>query len=260
MLECVVNVSEGRDDRVLDRLRAAVAGDLLDVHTDPDHNRSVFTLVGEAAPRSLTQAVLELLDISAHDGVHPRVGTVDVVPFVPLLGSTMDDAIAARDSFARWAVDELAIPCFLYGPERTLPDIRRGAWRDLSPDLGPVDPHPRAGAICVGARDVLVAYNLWLRDVPLDETRRIATAVRTNEVRTLGLQVGDMTQVSMNLVQPDIVGPAHAWDTVSRHARIDHAELVGLLPLTVLGSIPRSRWEELDLSEDRTIERRLANR
>lgn len=260
MLECVVNVSEGRDTAVLDALRASVAADLLDVHTDPDHNRSVFTLVGETAPRDLTRAALHLLDISLHHGVHPRVGTVDVVPFVPLAGSDMDDAVAARNRFAQWAVDELRIPCFLYGPERTLPDIRRGAWQGLSPDLGPDEPHERAGAICVGARDVLVAYNLWLRDVPLDETRRIAAAVRTDGMRTLGLQVGDMTQVSMNLVRPDAVGPADAWDAVSRHARIDRAELVGLVPRSVLGSTPKSRWEELDLSDDRTIEWRLTNR
>ena len=260
VLECVVNVSEGRDAVVLDALRRAVAGDLLDVHSDADHNRSVYTLVGEDAPRALMFAAVGLVDISAHRGVHPRIGAVDVVPFVPLAGSTINDAVAARDRFAAWAADELSVPCFLYGPERSLPDIRRTAWHGLAPDHGPASPHPRAGAVCVGARDVLVAYNLWLRDVPLAETKRIAAVVRTPEMRTLGLQVGDMTQVSMNLVQPWIAGPTQAWDAVSRLARIDHAELVGLVPQFVLESTPRSRWEELDLSEDRSIEWRLANR
>ena len=260
MLECVVNVSEGRDARILDALRDAVSGDLLDVHSDPDHNRSVFTLVGEDAPRALTTAVVDLLDLAAHSGVHPRLGTVDVVPFVPLAGSTMDDAVAARDRFAHWAADELAIPCFLYGPERSLPDVRRTAWRGLEPDIGPRSPHPRAGAICVGAREVLVAYNLWLRDVPLEDTKRIASQVRTDAMRTLGLRTGGSTQVSMNLVRPDVAGPDAAWDAVARHAPIERAELVGLLPLSVLRSIPEARWEELDLSEERTIESRLAGR
>lgn len=260
MLECVVNVSEGRDRRVLDALRSVAGHDLLDVHSDPDHNRSVFTMVGETAPRDLTRTAVQLLDINVHDGVHPRVGTVDVVPFVPLNGSTMDDAVAARDRFATWAANELGIPCFLYGHERTLPDIRKNAWRGLVPDHGPHEPHPRAGAICVGARDVLVAYNLWLADVSLSDTKRIAGEVRTAEMRTLGLQVGAMTQVSMNLIRPSAVGPMHAWDAVAHHAHIDHAELVGLVPMSVLESTPRDRWEELDLSQERTIEWRLTNR
>lgn len=257
MLECVVNVSEGKDTDVLDALRRAVQDHLLDIHRDADHNRSVFTLVGEEAPRLLAVAAVGLIDISVHQGVHPRLGAVDVVPFVPLEGSSMSDAMAARDRFAQWAADELGVPCFLYGPERTLPEVRRGAWSSLSPDTGPQEPHPTAGAMCVGAREPLVAYNLWLRGVSLTDTREIARLVRTGHMRTLGLQVGDATQVSMNLVAPHIANPMHAFDAVSAHVRIDRAELVGLVPAGVLSSVPRERWEELDLSEDRTIEWRL---
>lgn len=255
-----MNVSEGRNRDVLVRLASAVSGDVLDIHTDQDHNRSVFTLVGEDAPRRLTETALELMNITDHSGVHPRIGVVDVVPFVPLTGSSWADAVTARNNFAEWAASELNVPCFLYGDERTLPDIRRGAWNQLQPDVGPTEPHSTAGGICVGVRPPLIAYNLWLKDIDLAATKKIASQVRSKTIRTLGLQVGDYTQVSINLVQPDISNPAHAFDAVQEYADIHHAELVGLLPREVLVSIPVGRWEELDLAEDRTIEWRLENR
>src|SRR5256885_987430 len=115
MLECVVNVSEGRDQGTLDELAAACGSDLLDRHVDPDHHRSVFTLVGEEAPRALAAGAGARLDLRTHTGVHPRLGVVDVVPFVPLAGAGLHDAVVARDAFARWAGTELAVPCFLYG-------------------------------------------------------------------------------------------------------------------------------------------------
>lgn len=260
MLECVVNISEGRDRQILSRLANSVGDNLLDVHSDPDHNRSVFTMVGEESPRALTSSAVELLTIATHDGVHPRLGVVDVVPFVPLEGSTMDDAIRARDEFAAWVSSQLDIPVFLYGPERSLPSVRRDAWTTLKPDMGPPHPHPTAGGICVGAREVLIAYNVWLTDVDPRDTRRIASLVRSEHLRTLGLKVGNHTQVSMNLIAPDVVGPAQAYDAVSAHVKIDHAELVGLMPRATLDAIPRNRWEELDLGIDRTIESRLATR
>lgn len=260
MLECVVNVSEGRNRDILARLAEAVGDDLLDLHSDADHNRSVFTLVGEEAPRRLTRVAFDSLSLASHDGVHPRLGVVDVVPFVPLEGSTMNDALRARHDFALWVSTKLAIPVFLYGPERSLPTVRREAWVSLSPDMGPAHPHPSAGAVCVGAREVLIAYNVWLAGIDLATTKRIASSVRSQHLRTLGLQVGDHTQVSMNLVAPHIIGPAQAYDAVSALAGIDHAELVGLMPRETLDVIPRDRWEELDLGIDRTIESRLAGR
>jgi glutamate formiminotransferase len=181
-----------------------------------------------------------------------------VVPFVPLAGSTLADAVAARDRFAGWAAASLALPCFLYGPERTLPDLRAGAFTTLTPDTGPSQPHPTAGACAVGARAVLVAYNLWLAEADLVEARALARGLRSRSVRALGLQVGDGVQVSMNLVTPDEVGPAAVYDAVDRSARIARAELVGLVPESVLTAVPRSRWADLDLAADRTIEARLA--
>ena len=259
MLECVVNISEGARSDVLRALADSVSDHLLDLHSDAHHNRSVFTLVGEAAPRALTLAALETLNINDHAGVHPRLGIVDVVPFVPLYDTTMAEARSARDRFAAWAADALSLPCFLYGPERSLPEVRRTAWKPARPDVGPDDPHPTAGAVCVGAREPLVAYNVWLENVSLADTRTIASLVRTAEIRTLGLQVGEFTQVSMNLVAPNVANPMHAVDAIAHHARVHHTELVGLIPATVLAEIPEDRWEELDLSESRTIEWRVQN-
>ncbi len=264
LLECVVNISEGRNASVLDELANACGDDLLDLHRDPHHNRSVFTLVGEQAPRSLAAMAVERLDLRTHEGVHPRLGVVDVVPFVALDGDE-SAARSARDGFARWADDALALPFFLYGGERSLPDVRRHAFSGLTPDTGPATPHPSAGACAVGARGLLVAYNVWLPGGDLTIAQDVAREVRGTAVRALGLAVGQRVQVSLNLVTPDEVGPAEAFDRVrelatSRGSRVEGAELVGLVPAQVLNAIPRARWEELDLSDDRTIEARLARR
>ena len=262
MLECVVNISEGRDADVLDALRAAAGPELLDVHTDPHHHRSVFTVIGTEAPRSLATAALAAVDLAGHVGVHPRLGVVDVVPFVALEGSSVGDALAARDDFARWLAHEHDVPCFLYGPERTLPEVRRGAFRELRPDLGPSAPHPRVGATAVGQRPVLVAYNVWVRGDDDASVVALAAAVRAPGIRTLGLAVGDRWQVSMNLVDPAGAGPGDAYDRVAELAaqhgvEVEGAELVGLLPAATLEAVPQHRWAELDLGPERTIEARL---
>ncbi|HXX89979.1 MAG TPA: hypothetical protein VEI83_07140 [Acidimicrobiales bacterium] len=274
MLECVVNVSEGRDTAVLDELAAAGGGCLLDLHRDPVHHRSVFTMAGEdveEATRSLARRVVELVDLRTHSGVHPRFGALDVVPFVPLGPggvpadgtAPLDEALDARDRFARWAGEALALPCFIYGPARSLPDVRSRAFRELVPDTGPARPHPSAGACAVGARPVLVAYNVWLETPDLALAQRIAEAVRGPAVRALGLPFGAGTQVSCNLTDPATVGPGELFDDVWSQAEaagvtVARAELVGLVPAAVLGATPRSRWTELDLDPDRTVEARLA--
>jgi len=262
VLECVVNVSEGRDGDVISALAAAGGTCLLDVHSDPHHHRSVLTLAGdgvEGAVRAVAAEAVARLDLRTHVGAHPRLGVLDVVPFVPLGGSTLDDAIAARDRFLVWAESELGLPGFAYGPERSLPDVRRAAFGSLAPSAGPKAPHPTAGAVCVGARPVLVAYNVWLGGgVDEDEARRVAASVRVpGAVRALGLDVGGRAQVSMNLVDPLRVGPAPAFDAVRARAAVDGAELVGLLPAAVLDAIPPERWVELDVGWSQTIESRL---
>jgi glutamate formiminotransferase / 5-formyltetrahydrofolate cyclo-ligase len=264
VIECVVNISEGRRHDVVARLADACSDDLLDVHTDADHNRSVFTLMGTDAPRRLAAAAVTAIDLTEHTGVHPRLGVVDVVPFVAI-GQPVDDARRARDEFAQWAGTELALPCFAYDDQRPLPEVRRRAFVDLRPDVGPDHPHPTAGACAVGVRDVLVAYNVWLPGDQIDTARRIARDVRSAWVRALGLTVGDRVQVSMNLVAPTVVGPQAAFDDVAALARaagthVTGAELVGLLPAAVLDSVDPSRWDELDVGPDRTIEYRVGQR
>jgi glutamate formiminotransferase len=262
VLECVINISEGRDlDRVT-RIAAHAESALLDVHTDPHHNRSVLTVVGEDAPRAVATTTIAELDLRFHDGVHPRLGVLDVVPFVALEGSTDAHAVHARDAFARWLGDTHRVPCFLYGPERSLPEVRREAFGALAPDTGPPLPHPTAGATAVGQRGLLVAYNVWLDGTDLATVRRIAAHLRSPEVRTLGLRVGGRLQLSMNLTKPAMIGPAMAYDRVVASAAaigmsVDGAELVGLIPRAVLRAVPEDRWGELDLSEARTIEARL---
>ena len=263
MLECVVNISEGRDRDLIARLAATAGRALLDVHTDEHHNRSVLTLVGEDAPRAVTRAAVAVLDLGRHQGVHPRIGVVDVVPFVPLADDDAASALAARNRFAVWAADELGVPTFLYGPERSLPDVRRGAFTTLRPDHGPATPHPTAGAIAVGARPLLVAYNLWLAAPDVGLARRLAAGVRGPAVRALGLPVGGRAQVSLNLIDPATTGPAAVYDLVDRAARsagnrVVGAELVGLLPEAVLRAVDEERWGALDLAAERSIEARLA--
>ena len=274
MLECVVNVSEGRDGELLDALSAAAGGALLDRHADPDHHRAVFTLAGadvEEAARAVARVAVERIDLRRHSGVHPRLGVVDVVPFVPLdehgapVGPEGDlgDAIAARGRFGAWAAEVLGLPCIWYGPERSLPDVRRLAFVELAPDVGPDTPHPTAGACAVGARPGLVAYNLWLDTADLPSARTVAAAVRGPELRALGLAAGGATQVSCNLVDPFRFGPDRAYEAVARAAgeigvAVVRAELVGLAPRAVVEAVAPERRALLDLSLERTVEARLA--
>lgn len=276
-LACVVNVSEGQDEAVLADLSAAAGDCLLDVHRDWFHHRSVLTLgsldpvVLQEAVRAVAARAVALVDLTAHRGVHPRSGAIDVVPFVPLLGAHSrpagpdDDlgiALAAREDFASWAAQALGLPCFFYGPERTLPAIRRQAFVKISPDRGPPVPHPSAGWCAVGARPALVAFNVWLDTSDVDSARQIAAELRRPGIRTLGFDVGGQAQVSCNLVDPYSVGPADVVALVeamarARHLAVERAELVGLVPARVLEHTPPDQWARCDLDPERTVEARL---
>lgn len=278
LLECVANVSEGRDPAVLAALAEACGKCLLDVHSDADHNRSVLTLAGppsELVPavHDLARCAVRLLDLRLHDGVHPRFGVLDVVPWVGLEGWPLRDASpggpwegaarGARDTFAAWAATELGLPAFLYGPERGLPEVRRGAWGQLAPDLGPPAPHLTAGSVAVGWRPLMVAYNLWMVEgVGREQAMAIARRLRSGEVRSLAFHVGASYQVSCNLLRPLERGPAEVWDEVARCADIARAEVVGLVPQALLDVTPEVRWSKLGLRPDLAIEERLvaANR
>jgi glutamate formiminotransferase len=279
LVESIINISEGRD---LDTVQAIVdaAGDtLLDIHTDPDHHRSVLTLGGEeaaveAAARAVIAGAVERLDLRNHHGSHPRFGVVDVVPFTPLAGGDVQAVVALRDRVAHWEGTELGVPVFLYGPERPLPEVRREAFRTLSPDTGPPTPHLTAGATACGARPLLVAYNVWITvsegrvsdpEAALAMAREVAATVRSGSVRTLGLAAGAGAQVSCNLVDPTVMGVATVFDTVAHlvgeaGGTVVRGELVGLLPTGVLHDVPTRRWDELGLGEDRTIEARMEAR
>jgi glutamate formiminotransferase len=266
VLECVINIAEGRDRSVVGGIVEQAGSACVDHHSDAWHNRSVLTLVGPDvfdAAIEVTRATVEHCDFRAHEGVHPAIGVVDVVPFTPLgsngFGSHLDlsEAEAVRDRFVTEVGKDLALPCFAYGPERSLPEIRRGAFRTLQPSNDLTAPHPTAGACCVGARPTLIAYNVYLdvNDVVL--ARTVAAAIRSGAVRSLGLEIGHEVQVSCNLVAPWLVGPADVMDMVAELAPVRRAELVGLIPDDVLRQVPRTRWTELDLGLDRTIEARL---
>lgn len=260
MLECVLNLSEGRRQDVLAGLAGEAGPCLLDVHADAHHHRAVLTLAGpgvEPAAMAVATRAVAQLSLHGHRGAHPRLGVVDVVPFVALEGSEPEEAVRARDRFATWAGRELELPCFLYGPERSLPEVRRRAFSDLAPDTGPDRPHPTAGAAAVGARPPLLAYNLWLQAGDVHLARCIASHVRGPAVRALGLDLGGQAQVSCNLIDPAVVGPAELYDAVAALAQVARAELVGLLPASVLAATPPWRWAQLDLAPDRTIEARL---
>jgi glutamate formiminotransferase / 5-formyltetrahydrofolate cyclo-ligase len=269
VLECVVNVSEGDDPVLVASFGEAAGRLLLDTHADADHNRSVLSLAGtpdrlHEATATVTRRAVASLDLAQHAGVHPRLGVVDVVPFVDLYDPWAPWSAAskaARARYAAWAADELALPGFLYGPERTLPEIRRTAWRTLPPDVGPDRPHPTAGAVCVGVRGVLVAYNLFV-GAPVGVAEDVAREIRRPGVRALAFVTAGGIQVSCNLTAPAQLGPADVYDLVAaaverRGGRVIGAELVGLLPAALLDRIPEDRWSPLGIGPEQTIEARL---
>ena len=279
MLECVVNVSEGRRLDVVDAIGSACGASLLDVHCDPDHNRSVFTLAGpgerdaEDAACALARAAAESLDLSRHEGVHPRLGAIDVVPFVALSGDSHLAVDAAR-AFAIWFADELGVPAFLYGDadphHRALPDVRRDAFTRRPPDHGPAESHPRLGAVAVGARPPLVAVNCNLDTDDLALAREIAAQVRERDgglpgVRALGFGLASRSraQVSMNVTRLEACGVERACTAVRRlayegGADVEAVELVGLVPAAELERCSPEFLTWSGLGPDQTIEARLS--
>ena len=267
-LVSAANLSEGRDPGVLAALRSAAGDRLADLHADGDHHRSVVTMIGDgpsllAAVLRLAEVAIERIDLAAHRGVHPRLGAIDVVPFAPLYGDDLSACVAVRDDACR-SLGALGLPCFRYGPMpdgsmRTLPEVRRGAFRAFGPDAGPERPHPSAGAVCVGARHALVAWNAWIHGASLAATRAVAAQVRTTGLLALGLEVRGATQVSCNLVAPEAFTPLDAYLRIEaalpEGSRIVRGELVGLIPARVLDKVPEPWWARLGLGADRTFER-----
>jgi glutamate formiminotransferase len=208
----------------------------------------------------LAATCLSRIDLSAHRGVHPRLGALDVVPFAPLETGPLEPAVAAREA-ALAVVAGLGIPAFRFGPvdatERSLPDVRGLAFRGLLPDAGPTRPHPSAGATAVGARQPLLAWNAWLQGASIGATRALAASLRGPSVRALGFEVTGATQVSCNLLEPDLVTPLDVYRAIEaglpEDAHVVRCELVGLVPEAVLAAVPRDWWARLDLDEDRGV-------
>jgi glutamate formiminotransferase len=287
VLEAVPNVSEGRDARAIELIGEAYAGSaaLLDVHSDADHHRSVFTLAAaEPLADSLVagaRRTLELVDLRAHDGVHPRVGAVDVVPLVPLREQDMDVAAATARSVARRLGSELGLPVFLYGVVghgRRPAYFRRGGLAELlrrmeagelEPDAGPTRVDPRAGVALVGARPPLVAYNLDLETDDVAVARDIAAGVRESGggmpgVQAIGLYLplSGHAQVSMNVLDLERA-PLHevvarvAAEARARGVAVRGGELVGLVPAAVLDAARAVGASIPGVDETRVLERAL---
>lgn len=294
IVECVPNFSEGRRPETVARLVAAIetieTACVLDTHIDPDHNRSVITFV--ASPERMVEAAVrvvglaaQLIDMRRHSGVHPRLGATDVLPFVPISGVTMQDAAAIAHEAGERIARELSIPVFFYEhaalkPERAnLEDVRRGTLELLreqiavepsrAPDVGPLQVHETAGAIAIGARPFLIAFNVNLNTTDVFVARQIAHAVRARHgglpsVKALGFELSTrgLVQVSMNLVNYETTGMTAAYQAVRVEAEalgveIASAEIVGLVPENALDR-SAEYFEKLEnFTEDKIFERRL---
>ncbi len=290
LVECALNLSEGRRPEVIEEIVGAARGvRVLDVAANADHNRTVLSLVGspeamEGAACAVTAAALRLIDMNRHQGAHPRMGAVDVIPLVPLGETTMAEAVALARRIGERLAGELGLPVFLYEEaasapgRRNLADVRRGEYEGLAarmateewrPDYGPARPHPTGGATAVGARRFLVAYNVSLGTGDLAIARRIARAVRARggglaAVKAIGLALSEpgRTQVSMNVVDPFSTPLYRVFELVRLEAErygvpVVGSEVVGLVPLTVLIETARYYLRLQGFEDGQVLEARL---
>jgi glutamate formiminotransferase len=293
IIECVPNISEGRRptvvEEIVEALRHVPGARLLDWSSDTSHNRSVITLAGDAV--ALKAAVLLLfekavaaIDLRTHTGEHPRMGAVDVVPFVPIEGVTMEDCIALAKDTARAVAERFNVPVYLYEEassnplRKNLEDIRRGEFEGLAskmandgwaPDFGPSTPHPSAGASVIGARMPLIAYNINLNTDRLDVAKKIAAAVRFSSggfryVKAMGITLADrnIVQVSMNLTNFEKTPILRVFEAVKREAEthgvsVLESEIVGLVPSAALVDVAISSLQLTQFRRDQILETRL---
>ncbi|MCD6153414.1 MAG: glutamate formimidoyltransferase [Syntrophobacterales bacterium] len=290
ILECIPNFSEGKNrdtiNKIVEELRRVNGVNLLDFSMDQDHNRSVITFIGtpedvERGASAASDKALELIDMRKHSGVHPRNGAVDVVPFVPIKGVDMDEAIAVAHRFGRAFAERNNVPVYFYGgaalnPSRKgLPFIRKGGYETLKdkindplwlPDAGPAVFNPRSGATAVGARNPLIAFNINLDTDSIDIAGRIAKSIRQSSgglkhVQAMGvlLKSRNIVQVSMNLTNYKETSIRRVFDTVKEKARefgvdILESELIGLLPRNALEGVTANYLQLRDFREEKIIE------
>ena len=278
LVECVPNFSEGKRPEVVQEIAAAIKAVnlscVLDTHIDPDHNRSVITFV--APPESVVAAAVnavrraaELIDMRTHEGEHPRLGATDVLPFVPVRGVTMDDCVRAAHEAGTIIARDLSIPVYFYeraalrADRVNLEDVRRGATKpEYAPDI--VATHESAGAIVVGARPFLIAFNVILRSDDIAAARQIARTIRARNgglpfVKALGfrLHTRGLVQVSMNLINYEVTGMTTVYAAIQREAdrlgiEIEGTEIVGLVPRAAVDStlaIPQSKILEHQIDQ-----------
>jgi glutamate formiminotransferase len=294
IVECVPNFSEGRRKEVVDKIvysiRSVPGVKVLDVEMDPDHNRSVVTFVGnketvqEGAFRG-ARAARELIDLTKHKGQHPRIGALDVLPFVPLSGVTMEDCVEIANKVGSRIARELKIPTYLYEsaakrPERkNLEDVRRGEFEGLRdaivkdearyPDYGPREVHPTAGATAIGARMPLIAFNVNLDSKDIAVAKEIAKKIRASSgglpyVKALGfaLEHKGVVQVSMNLTDYTVTPISKVFDAIQKEAKsrkvaITEGELIGLIPLDALCDIAAKFLKMSNFTSSQVLERRI---
>ena len=293
IIECVPNISEGRRadvvERIVDTVRRVPGARLLDYSSDASHNRSVITLAGDAAPLkaavlALFEAAIGAIDLRAHTGEHPRLGAVDVVPFVPIEGVTMQDCVALAKETAREVAERFGVPVYLYEEassnalRKNLEDIRRGEFEGLAakmatdgwaPDFGPATPHPSAGASVIGARMPLIAYNINLNTNRLDVAKKIAAAVRFSSggfrfVKAMGVTLAErgIVQVSMNLTNYEKTPILRVFEAVKSEAErygvsVLESEIVGLVPSAALVDVGVSTLQLTQFTRDQILETRL---
>jgi glutamate formiminotransferase len=295
LIECIPNVSEGRRTEVIEDCAEAIrraGAHLLDVKPDAAHNRTVYTFAGERAQvragvLALFERALPRIDLRTHSGEHPRLGAVDVVPFVPIEDVSMAECAQLAAEVGAEVAERFELPVFLYEEaatnpaRRNLEDIRRGEFEGLAaklarpewtPDFGPSTPHPSGGATVIGARMPLIAYNINLATDRLDVAKRIAAAVRHSSgglryVKAMGLALGDrgIVQVSMNLTNFEKTPIHRVFELVKREAERDgvkvlESEIVGLIPAAALTSAAGWYLQIDKLPADQILENRLRHR
>lgn len=292
LIECVPNFSEGRRREVIEAIAAEISrtpqARLLDVQADESHNRCVLSFVGPpdavgAAALAAAGRAVELIDMNAHRGEHPRLGAVDVIPFIPVADVTMEECVAAARALGRQIWERLRVPVFYYAeaaarPERRrLPDIRKGEYEGLAarladpawaPDVGEPRAHPTAGVTVVGARRPLIAYNVNLTTGDVDVARRIARAVRESSGGLVNVQAMGVTsehglaQVSMNLLDYTTTPVHRAFELVRAEAArygtdILESEIVGLIPLDAIADVARHYLRLAEFERDQILEAKL---
>ncbi len=294
IIECVPNISEGHRREVVEEIAAVVAGpgrQVIDLSLDPDHNRSVITIVGE--PDGLAEGVISLvrravdrIDLRKHHGEHPRMGAVDVIPFIPVRGVTMNDCVELSRTVGKRIAEEIGLPVYLYersatnAARRNLATIRKGEFEGFAakialpewePDFGPKEIHTSAGVVAVGAREFLIAYNINLATSDLAVAKEIASAVRSSSgglryVKALGFPLAEkgIVQVSMNLTNFKKTPILRVFDLVKREAErrgvlVAGSEIVGTLPREALYDVASAALQIEGFSSQLVLEERIEN-